>query len=250
MEKYFKINYEFDQQKVDDIIIQHINESKPGYVCSMDMNNLVIAHQNSDHLDVLNKAIVNNCDSAWVPVILNIIYGTKFNNYCGNDLFIKFIKMKRYKQFFLGSTDEILIGLKKKLSQIDPEIENMRFETLPFKKVNEFDYVGIAKMINDFNPDIIWVSLGAPKQEQFMFRLQPHLKRGVMFGFGAIFGFFSGTTNGAKIPPLWIKRIKLQWLYRLYDEPKKQSNRVTNILKVFPKIVLAEIKLKSCKNKF
>lgn len=244
MKKYFNINYEFNQQKVDEIIIEHINSNTPGYVCSMDMNNLQISLLDPKHLEVVNSSIVNNCDSAWTPTLINLIYGTKYSNYCGNDVFIKFIKMKKFKQFFLGATDEILTGLREQLSLIDPEIKEMRFETLPFKKVEDFDYKGIAEMINNDAPDIIWVSLGAPKQEQFMFRLKPLLNRGVMFGFGAIFGFYSGTDEGAKIPPLWIKKLKLQWLFRLFDEPGKQYGRIKKIIITLPKVIINEVKLK------
>jgi N-acetylglucosaminyldiphosphoundecaprenol N-acetyl-beta-D-mannosaminyltransferase len=150
--------------------------------------------------------------------------------------------MKKFKQFFLGSNDDILLGLKNQLSRIDPAISTMRFETLPFRKVEDFDYVGIAKMINEDAPDIIWVSLGAPKQEQFMNLIQPYLNRGVMFGFGAIFGFFSGTSNGAKPAPNWMIKNKLQWIFRLIDEPKKQFSRVKMILATIPRLVILEIK--------
>lgn len=86
----------------------------------------------------------------------------------------------------------VLAGLRKNLSKIGPRIADMRFETLPFKKVDEFDYEGIAQMINEDNPDIIWGALGAPKQEMFMALLKPYLKRGIMFGYGAIFNFNAG----------------------------------------------------------
>ena len=245
MEKYFNIYYEFDQQKVDQIIFKHIEEQKPGYVCSMDMTNLTIAARNSIHLQVVNNSIVNNCDSNWAPVIINWIYGTNHKNYCGTDLFIKYVRMNKFKQFFLGANEEILSGLRNELSKIDPAISDMRFEALPFRTVEDFDYAGIAKMINEDAPDIIWVSLGAPKQEQFMSLLQPHLNRGVMFGFGAIFGFFSGTKNAAKPAPNWMIKNKLQWIFRLIDEPSKQFGRVKMILATIPRLVIDEMKRKN-----
>ena len=189
--EYFNIGFVFDHTEVDNIIEEHIYNDKSGYVCSLDGNNFTVAMNNPDHLKVLNAAIVNNCDSTWIPTMVNRIYGTNYSNYCGADLFLDYIGRKKYKQFFLGSSRKVLDGLKKEMSKIDPSIANMRFVELPFRKVEEFDYQGIANMINEEAPDIIWVSLGAPKQEQFMYRLQPFLKRGVMFGFGAIFNFCS-----------------------------------------------------------
>jgi N-acetylglucosaminyldiphosphoundecaprenol N-acetyl-beta-D-mannosaminyltransferase len=243
MENYFKIKYEFDQQKVDEIIVNHIENRKPGYVCSMDGTNLAVAHTNPGHLQIVNEAIVNNCDSIWVPVFVNLIYGTKYTNYFGMDLFIKFVRMRKYRQFFLGSTREVLNKLRMKLLLDDPNINDMRFETLPFNAAEEFDYYEIGKMINNDCPDIIWVSLGAPKQEKFMSLLQPHLKQGVMFGFGAIFNMYAEVQNLKRAPEVIIK-LRLEWVYRLFQEPGKQIHRVNLILKVLPRILIYEFRKK------
>ena len=243
MEKYFNINYEFDQHKVDQIIFEYISIKKAGYVCSLDGNNFAVANSNTDHLDVVNGAIVNNCDSSWIPIIINKIYGTNYKNYCGTDLFIKYVRMCKFRQFFLGSSPEILERLKSNLSKIDSKISGMQFETLPFRKVDEFDYVGIAKMINIDKPDIIWVSLGAPKQEKFMNLLLPYLDSGIMFGFGAIFNVFA-EMPGLKRAPEFMVKMKLEWLFRLTQEPKKQFIRARFFLSTLPKLIKEEFKSK------
>lgn len=242
--EYFNIGFVFEHDKVDAIIEDHIYNDKAGYVCSLDGNNFSIAMNDPEHLKVLNSAIVNNCDSTWVPTMVNRIYGTNYSNYCGADLFLDYIGRKKYKQFFLGSSRKVLDGLKKEMTKIDPAIANMRFEELPFRKVEEFDYQGIAEMINEEAPDIIWVSLGAPKQEQFMYRLQPYLKRGVMFGFGAIFNFYSGLEDAPKRAPQWMIKLHLEFLYRIFAEPKKQLARCSNILKTLPRAYREEKKRK------
>lgn len=243
MKKYFNINYEFDQHIVDEIIFEHISLKKPGYVCSLDGNNFAVANTNRDHLDVVNGAIINNCDSSWIPVIINKIYGTTYKNYCGTELFIKFVRMAKYRQYFLGSSPEILERLKMNLSKIDSKISDMQFETLPFKKVEEFDYAAIAQMINRDKPDIIWVSLGAPKQEKFMSLLLPYLDCGVMFGYGAIFNVFA-EMPGLKRAPDFMVKMKLEWLFRLTQEPSKQLARARFFLSVLPKLIKEEINLK------
>ena len=240
--EYFNIGFVFDHTEVDNIIEEHIYNDKSGYVCSLDGNNFTVAMNNPDHLKVLNAAIVNNCDSTWIPTMVNRIYGTNYSNYCGADLFLDYIGRKKYKQFFLGSSRKVLDGLKKEMSKIDPSIANMRFVELPFRKVEEFDYQGIANMINEEAPDIIWVSLGAPKQEQFMYRLQPFLKRGVMFGFGAIFNFYSGLNDAPRRAPKWMINRRLEFLYRIFAEPKKQLRRCWKIMLTLPKAYKKEKK--------
>jgi N-acetylglucosaminyldiphosphoundecaprenol N-acetyl-beta-D-mannosaminyltransferase len=243
MERYFNIKFEFDQEKVDQVILNHIANQKPGYVCSLDLNNLTVGNLNSEHLNVLNKSIVNNCDSAWVPFFVNRIYGTNYSNYCGTDAFINYVSMRKFRQFFLGSTPEILQRLQKNLSKIDPKINEMRFETLPFKKVDEFDYEQISSMINEDEADIIWVSLGAPKQEMFMSLLLPFLKKGVMFGYGAIFNVYA-EMPGLKRAPSFLVKLKLEWFYRLIQEPHKQITRVKQTLSILPRLIISEIKVK------
>jgi len=242
MTNYFNVNYEFDKTNIHETIQHAIEKGIPGYVCAVDGNSLICANKNDAHLTALNGAMVNLSDSSWVPVFLNFIYKTKYVNYKGADFFIEYVNLKKYRQFFLGSTPATLEGLKIRLSQIDPSISQMRFETLPFKNVNEFDYQVIARMINDDHPDIVWVSLGAPKQEQFMFRLKPYLNRGVMFGFGAAFDQYSGDPK-LKRAPRWLINLKLEWLYRIFQEPKRMTDRYWNVFISFPKIMMNEIKV-------
>lgn len=232
--EYFGIRWEFDHDEVDRIIEEHIEKGIPGYVISLDMNNFSLARFNPDHMKIVNSAIVNNCDSSWIPVFVNRLYHTNYTFYRGDDVFLGYIKKCKYRQFFLGSNKRVLDGLRKEMAKIDPQILDMRFEELPFRKVEEFDYEGIAKMINDDAPDIIWVSLGCPKQEQFMARLKPYLKKGIMFGYGAIFNFYSGLDDVEQAAPKWVVNWRLQFIYRLFQDPKKQWPRVKRMIRSVP----------------
>lgn len=239
--RYFNVRLEFDKRKLEQTIENAIEEGTVGYVCSVESNNLTVANNNPEFLNVLNGALVNNCDGSVLAKILGYIHHKPLESYIGADIFIKYVRMCRYRQFFLGNTPEVLSGLKDNLSKIDPEIKNMCFETLPFRKVDEFDYQGIAQMINEDRPDIIWVSLGAPKQEMFMNRLQPYLHRGVMFGFGAIFNFNAGVGN-VKRAPDWMLKLKLEWLHRAFEDPKKNVPRYWNFIKTLPGLIKEEMK--------
>ena len=240
--EYFGIRFEFDHQEFGRIIDERVKANEPGYVCAIDGTNFAIAMSDSRHLDVLRESIVNSCDSSWLPILLNRIYGTHFSNYSGSDLFLDLVRKQQYRQFFLGSSRRVLEGLRKEMMKYDSNIGEMRFEELPYCKAEEFDYEGIARMINDDAPDIIWVSLGAPKQEEFMRRLCPHLNKGVMVGIGAVFNFFSGLDDVPKRAPKLMIKLHLEWLDRIFREPRKQIKRCALILKVLPKVYSAEKK--------
>jgi len=237
--KYFNVRLEFDRTEFDKIVNDAIIGGRTGYVCSVESNNLTVANTNPDFMRVLNNALVNNCDGSVLAKILSHIHKQPFDSYIGADIFIKYISLCKYRQFFLGNTPEVLEGLRSQMSLIDPRIKDMRFETLPFRTVDEFDYASIAQMINEDNPDIIWVSLGAPKQEMFMNRLQPFLNRGVMFGFGAIFNFYSNVGD-VKRAPKWMLKMRLEWLHRALEQPQKNIPRYWNFIKILPHLIKKE----------
>ena len=240
MDKYFNVRIEFDKNKVDHIIQDVIKHNNKGYVCSVNANIVSVANQNENYLKVINSALINICDGSVMSRLMSFVYKKKLEPYVGADLFIKYITMKKYSFIFLGNTDEVLSGLKSELTLIDKRIEEMPFKALPFRKVEEFDYIEIAKYCNEFSPDIIWVSLGAPKQEEFMFRLLPHINRGVMFGFGAIFNFYSGNRSSKRAPEIYLK-LRLEWLYRLLQEPLKTTRRLKNELVQMIKLAYKEM---------
>lgn len=225
-ERYFGIDVVFDRDEVDSIIETHIRERKPGYVVSLSMGNAVISYNDEQHREIVNGSIVTFSDSSWFPVMVNKLYHTNYKNYCSADMFEDIVKSRKYRQFFLGNTQYVLDGLRNELSKWDPAIKDMGFQELPFRKVEDFDYEGIAKVLNEYKADIIWVSLGAPKQEQFMARLLPFLEQGVMFGWGALFNFYSGLDDAPKLAPEWMRKHKLIWLYRfLTDKNSRKKDK-------------------------
>ena len=219
-------------------IAQQIAKQEAGYVCVADANILQQVHNDLGYRKVVDEAMFSICDSSWVPVFLRWIYGIDRGQYCGSSIFRDVVEMKCYRQFFMGTSDEILSALKANLTKIDPNIEGMSFHELPFCDVEDFDYPAIAEMVNRDNPDVIWVALGAPKQEIFMNKLRPYLRRGVLIAVGAAFKFYSGMEE--KRAPAWMRRLKLEFVYRVYAEPKKQWTRCRHILTSLPRILQEE----------
>lgn len=245
MQKYFNIYLEFDKKVIDHLIKETLNKDQKGYICVIESNNLTVANTSPHFLKIVNNSLINICDGSNVAWLLGKIHKRPFKSYIGVDIFRHYINLKQYRHFFLGNTKEVLEGMKKTLTAIDPQISTMRFEELPFKKVNEFDYPAIAKLINEDKPDFIWVSLGAPKQEEFMSLLLPHIKRGIMLGVGAAFNFTSGGVGQVKRAPQLMRKLRLEWFYRAFEEPKKNIPRYWGFVKILPRLVYSEIKRKN-----
>ena len=240
MNNYFNINYEFDKQTIWRSIDKQLQKEGACYICVADGNILQMVHKDLAYREIVNGSLFSICDSSWVPVFLKRLYGVKYQQYCGSQIFEDLTGRKQYRQFFIGTSEKILSGLRTELLKKDPSVSDMMFFAPPFCKVEEFDYPSIAEMINKDNPDIIWVALGAPKQENFMHRLQPFLRRGVMIGVGAVFNFYCGLENAPKRAPQWMIDHHLEFVYRVFSEPKKQLQRCRQIIGTLPKIYIEE----------
>lgn len=242
METYFNIRYEFDKDQIHKKIKEQLLTKNCDYICVASGTILTQVHRSLEYREAVNGGLFTICDSSWVPIYLKKIYGIERSQYCGAQIFEDIVKSHKYRMYFLGSSKEILKGLKQNLEKWNPDVNNMTFKELPFANVDEFDYKTIASEIDNDNADIIWIALGAPKQEFFMQRLKPYLNHGVMIAVGAVFGFFSGQT--AQRAPKWMVKNHLEFLYRMVQEPKKQIMRNKDILWNLPAIIKEE-KVKS-----
>lgn len=242
METFFNITYEFHQPSVHAAISARLAEPGADYICVADGVILNNANRNPDYLKVVNGGMFSICDSSYVPLYIKWLYGKKYPQYCGSQIFMDIIRSRKYRMFFMGTSQQILDGLMENLKKENPEVGGMTFYELPFRSVDEFDYPAIAEMVNRDGAEIIWVALGAPKQEIFMSCLKPHLKRGVMIAVGAAFKFYSGVD--AKRAPEWMVKNHLEFVYRIFSEPRKQLKRCGWIVVTLPGLLYAEWKRK------
>lgn len=242
METYFNIRYEFDSRKVHDRIARQIEAGTADYICVADGVIMNTVNRDPEYMRVVNSGMFSICDSSYVPLYIRWIHHKSFRQYCGSQIFLDVIRSRRYRMIFLGTSLETLNGLRENLLQYNPDVMSMTFCELPFKSVEAFDYPAIAKMIEADGAQIVWVALGAPKQEIFMYRLKPHLAHGVMIAVGAAFKFHSGLA--VKRAPQWMIQAHLEFLYRILCEPRKQLKRCGWIIITLPRILLGELRRK------
>ena len=92
----------------------------------------------------------------------------------------------------------------------------------------------VVRKINEANADALYVCLGAPKQEYFMYRHRAKLNVRLMAGLGGTLDGIAGTVKRA---PRWMIRLQLEWLYRLIREPRRFGRMLR-----LPKFVFAALK--------
>lgn len=243
LETYFKIRYEFDRDQIHDKVNTRLQLPGSDYICVSDGVVLNSANRDDEYLDVVNGGMFSICDSSFVPLYLKWLYGIKREQYCGSQIFADYVyRLPKKRMIFLGGSQQVLDALQKKLANDRADILDMKFIELPFMPVERFDYKNIADTIESDGADIIWVALGAPKQEIFMSNLKPYLNHGVMMGVGAVFKFYSGLE--AKRAPEWMVKHHMEFVYRIFSEPKKQLRRCSWIVATLPKLLFQEYKRK------
>ncbi len=247
MHTYFNIQYEFDKAQVHAAIEKRLKEPGSDYICVADGVIMNTANRDPEYLDIVNGGMFAICDSGFVPLYIKWIYGIRYEQYCGSQIFMDIVRSRKYRMIFMGTSATTLNGLKENLIKENPDVADMQFIELPFRHVNDFDYAEIARTIEQDEADIVWVALGAPKQEIFMSKLKPHLKHGVMIAVGAAFKFFSGTDE--KRAPKWMLDMHLEFVYRILRDPKKQLKRCGWIVYTLPGNLYGEWKRKRAKDR-
>lgn len=127
-----------------------------------------------------------------------------------------------YRHFFYGGKEGVAERLKERLCQVYPDLQVVGTYCPPFRQLSEQEDQEIVRAINATHPDIVWVGLGAPKQEKWMAEHLGRINATAMIGVGAAFDFHSGR---AKWAPAWMRRLGLEWAYRLAQNPRRMWRR-------------------------
>ncbi len=239
METYFQVRYEFDRDAVHQSIADTLSQGRSAYICVADGNVLTHVHHDERYRHTVQGALFSICDSSWVPLYLKWLYGIERVQYCGAQIFSDIVRAGQYRMAFLGADAATLDDLRRVLTGWNPAVAEMPFIALPYGAVEDFDYSAIAEQLHAAGAEIVWVALGAPKQDVFMQALVPHLRRGVAIGVGAVFNMYSGRIRRA---PAWVQVCHLEFIYRIFREPTKQVARCWKIITTLPALFLAEKK--------
>jgi len=206
-----------------DIIGGWIARRQSNYVTVADVNSIMEGHANSDFLRIHNRAGMVTPDG--MPLVWFGRYsGQKdLKRVCGADLMFALCEESQgYRHFLYGGKEGVPELLKSKLEGKFPELNVVGTYSPPFRSLTDEEDEDIIKTINAAKPDIVWVGLGAPKQEVWMAKHVDRLEAPVLIGIGAAFDFHAGLVRRA---PRWVQKRGLEWLFRLLQEPRRLWRR-------------------------
>lgn len=137
-------------------------------------------------------------------------------------IFKESVKRGRTHYFYGGKNNEVLLKLRENLEKEYPGIQILGMYSPPFRPLTDEEDTAICEEINRLKPDFLWVGIGAPKQEMWMWKHQSTIRGTRMLGVGAGFNFFAGTLDKA---PAWMENIGIEWIFRLAKEPNRLWKR-------------------------
>ena len=199
---------------------EHLDELRGQYICVSNVHTTVTAYENPEYLNVQNSAAIRMPDGAPLSKTARKKGFKNAQRVTGPSYMLEVLstsKNKGYRHVFYGSTPETIEKMKNKINERFPGIfDNCLFISPTFKKKAELESKEVINQINEFKPDFIWVGLGAPKQENWMY-LHKGKFNAVCLGVGAAFDYLA---ENIKRAPKWMQKWSLEWLYRLCQNPK------------------------------
>lgn len=206
-----------------------IAERRREYVVLANVHVVESARRDPLLADALRHAGLVLPDGAPVAWAVARDTGTRSERVTGSDVFDELCRRSQtagYRHFLYGSMPETLELLSSRVAQRYPGLEICGTLSPPFTPEAELRDEQLA-VIAAARPDIVWVGLGAPKQELWMRLVRERLEAPLLLGVGAVFDFASG--QKARAPRL-VQRLGLEWAHRLVKEPRRLAKRyvVTN----------------------
>ena len=208
-------------EEVSKILITSTNNR----VAICNANTLVRSVRNNTIRSTINNFTIKAPDGFPVAKALSFLTKQKFLRVDGYKVFLQTIEnglSSGTKHYFFGNNDKTTQLMINKLTEKFPDMKISGYICPEFMGAD--DLVNKYKEeIKNVNADIIWISLGFPKQELFIDTLCNEIDTPINFvGIGAVFEWVAGTKKKA---PEWIANLGFEWLLRLFQDPKRLYKR-------------------------
>ena len=213
-----------DMEKTIAYITSNLDALKGDYICVSNVHTTVMAFRDKEYRRVQNSAAMALPDGQPLSIVSRKRGYRDAQRVAGPDLMPEILNLsqeKGYTHYFYGSTDHTLKQLQKVLLTRYPKLKIVGMYAPPFRDLTPEEDGEAVRRINESGADFVWVALGAPKQEKWMYDHRAKVS-GLMIGVGAAFDFIAGTTKRA---PSWMQKLCLEWVYRIFQDPKRMIPR-------------------------
>lgn len=222
--QFMGLNYDlFNKDETLSLIDKSIKlkDLPPIYRADLNVATVVEAQSNEFIKEYINGAEIVNIDGSGVLLGCHLLSKSAPARITGVDLFGELLQKgdkEKYSIYFLGATEEVIQKVINKVRISYPNIVIAGYRNGYF---SENDPI-VVNDIKDASPDILFIGMKSPEKELFTFKNLKYLNTRVIIGVGGTFDVFVGKVKRA---PIWIQNIGFEWLYRVYQEPKRMWKR-------------------------
>jgi N-acetylglucosaminyldiphosphoundecaprenol N-acetyl-beta-D-mannosaminyltransferase len=173
-------------------------------------------------LNVLNQADVGICDGVGVSIAAKILHGQRIKRCTGCDLFFQILPaaaQKGWRVFMLGASKESNAGACENLQRRFPGLKIVGHQNGFFE-----DTGSVIERINTSEADLLFVAMGSPAQEYWIWKHREEIAAPFCMGVGGSFDVASGVIKRA---PAIFRKTGTEWLFQLVTEPHKRLRRQT-----------------------
>lgn len=213
----------------------------PAMLMCLNPHSYVVAKKDAMFRSALSAAGWLLPDGIGVVIAARLLGTEMAGRVTGSDIFeglSKRLSARGGRVFFLGGTDAQLKEVVRRYAKLYPGVEIAGSHAPPFQaEFGPSDLAGVWDVINASRADILWVGLGAPKQEKVMLLGASRLMVPVVAGVGAVFDFFSGSVRR---PSKLVRQVGLEWLPRLLREPGRLWRRTLVSAPIFAADVIRQ----------
>ena len=218
-------------------VAELVEQAQGGYVCFSTVHMVMESHDSPEFCEKVNAAdmiVPDGMPIVWMQRLQGKRHAERIR---ANDLMIMlcaYAELHGLSVGFYGGKREVMDAMLERVERDYPGLDVVYAYSPPFRPLTPEEDEEIVGKINATAPDILFMGLGCPKQENWMAEHKSRL-RAVMLGVGASFDFFAGNV---KESPAWLGRLGLEWLFRLTQEPRRLWRRY---LVLNPRFVLLAV---------
>jgi len=222
MKPWVEVTIDNDSKKkvLEKILKYWNNPNEFFHIVSLNPENIVIAQNDSVYKTVLNDSNVRLNDGIGIVVasrLLGINIGSRLT---GVDLIKELVKVagkKRFHVLLIGGEAKLAESLAKCYQQQYPEAIFVGVQGIKnISSIHEKENEEILSIVTDLKPSLVLVAFGSPFQEKWLWKNRDKFKNCVCMGVGQGFDVEGGRVLRA---PVWIRKIGMEWFYRLFTQP-------------------------------
>jgi len=209
-----------DLREATALLVDHARSGEGGFVSLMNVHVAITAQRDDGVRSALGDAWKVFPDGAPISWLERRRGAQRAERVAGPDLMLAVLRESLdLRHFLFGSTPEVLARLERRLPEAVPGLRLAG--SLGPARGQESD-ASTIEQVRAAKPHVVWVALGAPKQELWARRHAAALAPALLVGVGAAFDFHAGSKPRA---PRWMQRAGLEWLHRLASEPRRLAWR-------------------------